>query len=217
MRGIPIKQTAIFHTHFNSGATMIDHHGWQIPSTFSSPEDEAARVRQSVGVADLSWMSKIELQGLGLNEAPALGPEAHVWPLGRLRYLVTCLPSGRDKVMECVPQPVTGGAPAASIYLTDVTSVYAHLLIAGPRSREVLSKLTSLNLSDAARGNLTCAQANVAHVHAIVLRKDMKGMPAYQLLVGREYGESIWESVVHAGQEFGITPFGLQAEQLLQG
>jgi sarcosine oxidase subunit alpha len=101
------------------------------------------------------------------------------------------------------------------IYVTDVTSVYAQLLLAGPRSREVLSKLTSLNLSENARGNLTCAQANVAHVHGIILRKDLAGIPAYHLLVGREYGESVWESVLHAGHEFHIASFGLEAQKLL--
>ena len=217
MRYRPIKQTAIFHAHFESGATLADYHGWQIPSTFSSPEDEAARVRESVGIADGSWMSKFELQGRGLSEPPVLGPEAHVWRLGRLRFLVTCLPSTLDTVKQRVSKATEGSSLPASVYLTDVTSVYAHLLLAGPRSRDTLSKLTSLNLSDAARGNLTCAPANVAHVHAIILRKDMKGMPAYHLLVSREYGESVWESVLHAGHEFGITPFGLQAEQLLQG
>ena len=215
--GGAIKQTAIFHTHFESGATLVDHHGWQIPSSFSAPGDEAASARASVGIADVSWMSKFELQGHGLKEPPVLEPVAHVWLLGRLRYLVTCLPSSNSTVQERIRQAAAAWAPAAPVYLTDVTSVYTHLLLAGPRSREVLSKLTSLNLSERGLGNLTCAQANLAHVHALVLRKDMKGLPAYHVLVSREYGESAWESVLHAGHEFGITPFGLQAEQLLQG
>ena len=92
--------------------------------------------------------------------------------------------------------------------MTEVTSVYAQLLLAGPRSREVLNKLTSLNLSENSREDLTCAQANVAHVHAIVLRKDLTGIPAYHLLVSRDYGESVWESVLHAGHEFQITHLG---------
>ena len=199
---------------------MIEHHGWQVPASFSAPDDEAARTRESVGLADVSWMSKFDLQGRGLKSPPALGPEAFLWVLGRLHYLVTCEPPAGDAVRERLQQFQNAGADHSlppPIYVTEVTSVYAQLLLAGPRSREVLSKLTSLNLSENARGNLTCAQANVAHVHAIVLRKDLKGIPAYHLLVGREYGESVWESVLHAGHEFQITPFGLEALRLLQG
>ena len=92
VRGNPIKQTALFHTHRESGATMIEHHGWHVPSSFTAPDDEAARTRESVGLADVSWMSKFDLQGHGLKTPPALGPEAFLWALGRLHCLVTCEP-----------------------------------------------------------------------------------------------------------------------------
>jgi glycine cleavage system aminomethyltransferase T len=99
---------------------------------------------------------------------------------------------------------------------TDVTSVYANFRLVGPMGRGVLSKLTSLNLSDVAVPNLACAQANVAHVHGIVLRKDIGSTPAFYLLVGREYAESVWQSIAHAGDEFHLCPFGLEALQSLE-
>ena len=215
-----IKQTALFHTHREGGATMIEHHGWQVASFFTTPADEAARTRESVGLADVSWMSKFNLQGHGLKNPPDLGPEAFLWPLGRLQSLVTCEPAAGAAVKQRLQQFQKNATDAflpAPIYVTEVTSVYAQLLLAGPRSRDVLNKLTSLDLSESARGNLTCAQATVAHVHAIVLRQDLAGILAYHLLVGRDYGESVWESVLHAGHEFQITPFGLQALRQLQG
>ena len=199
---------------------MIEHHGWHVPSSFSAPADEAARTREAVGLADVSWMAKFNLQGHGLKSPPDLGPEAFLWSLGQLQYLVTCEPPAGAGVRERLQQfQKVGTDPSlpAPIYATEVTSVYAQLLLAGPRSRDVLSKLTSLNFSDRARGDLTCAQATVAHVHAIVLRKDLKGLLAYHLLVSRDYGESVWESVLHAGHEFHIIPFGLQALRLVQG
>jgi glycine cleavage system aminomethyltransferase T len=199
---------------------MIEHHGWDVASSFTTPDEEAARTRESAGLADVSWTSKFDLQGHGLKSPPALGPEAFLWVLGRLHSLLTCEPPSGDAVRERLQQTQKIGADQSlppSIYVTEVTSVYAQLLLAGPRSGEVLNKLTSLNLSGSLGGDLSCAQANVAHVHTLVLRQDLKGIPAYHLLVGREYGESVWESVLHAGHEFHITPFGLQAQQLLQG
>jgi glycine cleavage system aminomethyltransferase T len=97
-----------------------------------------------------------------------------------------------------------------------VTSVYAQFLLAGPRSCDILRKLTSLNLSDGSLPDFSCGQSRVAHVRAIVLRKDIGKLPAYHLLVSREYGESVWESVLHAGKEFNLSPFGLEAQQLLE-
>ena len=199
---------------------MVEHHGWSVAASFAAPADETARARESVGLADVSWMPKFNLQGHGLETPLDLGPAAFLWVIARHQYLVTCEPAAVDAVKERLEELRRAGTDASapvSVYVTDVTSVYTQLLLAGPRSRDVLSKLTSLDLSESARGNLICAQASVAHVHAIVLRNDLAGMPAFHLLVSREYGESVWESVLHAGYEFHITPLGLEAQQLLQG
>ena len=215
----PIKQTALFNRHRQSGASWIEHHGWQVPAYFSKPEDEAARVRESVGLADVSWMLKFDVTGYGLKHALALGQGAFSWALGPLHALVTCSPSARPEIMDRFRRLQTAGADLSlppSVYVTEVTSVYAQFLLAGPRCRQVLRKLTSLNLSEASLPDLACGQSSLAHVHAIILRHDLNGIPAYQLLVSREYGESVWESVLHAGYEFHLEPFGLQAHQLLK-
>jgi len=54
-------------------------------------------------------------------------------------------------------------------------------------------------------------------VRAIILRRDLGPLPAFHLLVSREYGESVWDSLLHAGSEFPITQFGLKALQILEG
>ena len=59
-------------------------------------------------------------------------------------------------------------------------------------------------------------EATLAHVRAIILRKDVEKVPAYHLLVSRDYGEGVWEAVVHAGDEFNLCPFGLEAQRLLR-
>ena len=215
----PIKQTALFNRHRQSGASWIEHHGWQVPAYFSKPEDEAARVRESVGLADVSWMLKFDVKGYGLKHTLALGEGAFSWALGPLHALVTCSPSARPEIMDRFRRLQTAGADLSlppSVYVTEVTSVYAQFLLAGPRCRQVLGKLTSLNLSETSLRNLDCGQSRVAHVHAIILRHDLDGIAGYQLLVSREYGESVWDSVLHAGHEFRLSLFGLQAQQLLR-
>ena len=52
---------------------MVEHHGWQIASSFGNPYDEATRTRESVGLADVSWKSKFQLQGNGLKDPPTSG------------------------------------------------------------------------------------------------------------------------------------------------
>lgn len=176
-------------------------------------------MRGAAGLADLSWMLKFDLKGYGLKSAPALPLSAHRWTLAPLHALITCDPSARQAVMESLQAMHAAGSDLSlppPVYITDVTAVYAQFLLAGPRCRDILCKLTSLNLSESSLPDLSCGQASLAHVRAIILRKDFDGAPAYHLLVSREYGESIWDSVLHASREFDVAPFGLEAQQLLR-
>jgi len=211
-----IRQTPLFHAHERAGASLAEHHGWQVPAYFTSAPKEAEQLSKSAGLSDLSWMTKLDLKGWGLKTPPAVGA-ARAWCLGPQHYLVTCEPPKREAIvanLSSFPASRDLSLPPP-VYITDVTSVYAQFLVAGPRSREVLRKLTSLNVS--AIDNLACGQASLAHVHSIVLRDDLAEMPAFRVLVSREYGESVWEAILHAGQEFQLAPFGLKALEFLGG
>ena len=153
-----------------------------------------------------------------MTAASDLGDDARTHKLGRGHYLVTCDLDARQAVesqLESLSHASSESEPAP-FYTTDVTSVYACFLLAGPHSIDVLRKLTDLDVSNDALPNAASAQAEVEHVHAIILRDDIGQIPAYWLLPGREFGEWFWEAVMHAGREFDITPFGLAAQRLLQ-
>lgn len=205
-----IRHTALFHTHQRAGASLTEHHGWQVPAYFAGAQKEAEQLSRSAALGDVSWMKKIDLKGYGLK-TPLVVSEGRAWGLGQRHYLVTCVPGASDAVIAQLRSP----SLPQEIYLTDVTSVYAQFLLAGPRSHDILRKLTSLNAP--AMQNLGCGQASLAHVHSTVLRDDLQGIPAFHILVSREYGESVWEAILHAGHEFHLSPFGLQALQLLGG
>lgn len=211
-----IRQTPLFHVHERAGASLMEHHGWQVPAYFTWAQKEAEQLSKSAGLSDFSWMAKLDLKGYGLKTPPVVGA-ARAWRLGPQHYLVTCEPPKREALianLRSFPASPDLSLPPP-VYITDVTSVYAQFVLAGPRSREILRKLTSLNVS--ALQNLGCGQASLAHVNSIVLRDDLPGMPAFHILVSREYGESVWEAVLHAGHEFQLAPFGLKALEFLGG
>jgi len=185
-----MKRSSLFYLHRRAGAQFAERHGWEMPLSFTSPESEELQVRERVGLTDLSWRAKFDSK---------TEPPRPFWLLGKNHYLV---------VGEPPLDPLSGA--------TDVTSVYADLFLAGPWSKAVLGKLTSLNVSDARLPNLSCAQANLAHVHTIVLHEDIGLVPGFHLLVSREYGESVWEAIVHAGHEFHLQAFGLGALERLR-
>jgi glycine cleavage system aminomethyltransferase T len=184
-----MKRSALFYLHRRSEASFMEHNGWEIPAWFRSPQTEAAGVRNSVGLIDISYRAKF------LSKTRL---ESGSWRLGSHHFLTV-----GDPPLEL---------PIGAI---DVTNVYADVLLAGRYSKDVLAKLTSVDLSDKALPNLCCTQANVAHTHAIVLREDLPHLSAYHVLISREYSESVWESIIHAGHEYDLCPFGLKALELL--
>ncbi len=210
-----IRKSPLFRRHEQTGASFVDHHGWRIPSYFSFAQKEAEQLAKNVAVSDVSWIVKLDLKGYGLKTPPVL-ENARTWCLGREHYLATCDPALRAAVI----QQAQSSAPAdlllpPPVYVIDVTSVFAQFLLAGPHSRDVLRKLTSLNVR--ALANLGCGQASIAHVHGTVLREDLGDIPAFHILVSREYGESVWEALLHAGYEFHVMPAGLKAIEFLGG
>ena len=65
----PIKRTALYRTGLALGATMTDHAGWQVAARFRSPDEETQQVQDGVGLADASWLGKLEVPGRGLDPA----------------------------------------------------------------------------------------------------------------------------------------------------
>jgi glycine cleavage system aminomethyltransferase T len=214
------RQTPLFHVHEQAGASLIEHNGWHVPAYFTSTEAEAEQLLKAAGLSDLSWMTKLDIKGYGLKTPPEMAV-ARAWCLGSQHYLITCEPPNRE-IVTCsllsFPTSRDLSLPPP-VYVTDVTSVYAQFLLAGPRagprSREILRKLTSLNVY--ALENLGCGQAGLANARSMVLRDDIQGTLAFHIVMGREYGESVWEAFLDAGHEFRLAPFGLAALKLMLG
>ena len=125
------RQSALHHCHLEANAQLQSFSGWQLPAWYTDPSSELELVRASVGICDVSHLSKFDLRG----KAAEVRPPARLWKLTPAHALVTS------------PLPI---AFADSSSVTDVMSIYSAILLAGPKSREVLQKLTTLNVRDEA-------------------------------------------------------------------
>ena len=219
----PVKRTPLYRTALALGATMTDHAGWQVAAQYRSPDEEAQQAQAGVGLADASWRGKLAVRCAGGQRIDAAAWKiagATVWPLAKNDLLVTCEPPDTPAVRQALQDRTAAASEATnspSLSVTDATSVYAALVLAGPRSRAVLQRLTALDVSDPALPDMACVRTGLAHVHATILRQDLGPVPAYWLLVGWEYGAYVWDAVLHAGEASAIAPIGLEALQRLRG
>ena len=92
-----------------------------------------------------------------------------------------------------------------------VTKDWGVLVLAGPRSRDVLSKITDADLSNAAFPWLSGKEINVGFATAHALRVNFVGELGWELHHPIETQNAIFDAVMEAGKEFGIKPFGIRA------
>ncbi len=183
------RQSALHHCHLDAHAQLQTFSGWQLPAFYTDPASELDQVRGSVGISDVSYFSKLDLRG----PAAQFTPPARVWKLTPAHTLVTS------------PLPIPF---VASSSVTDVTSIYSAILLAGPKSQEVLRKLTTLNVSNEAMPEGAARQTRLAHVNVTILRSE-----GWTLLITRDVAEYVWQTLLHVGAH----PFGVVAQQNWMG
>jgi len=244
MAAIPLIRRSALHAFHLAEASMIEDHGWQCADSYGAVEAEVQALREQVGLSDISPLAKLDIQGndvfASLGQKLSLGISLETVPVGRVVRIPAqalqldtqasgLLCSLARNHARLISPPGTAGAvharvesviqqtaDSAGIHLTDVSSNFTAVQIVGPLSRELLRKLTALDLRSAQFPDLSCAQGSLASIHALVLRADIQAHLAYQVYCGREFGAYVWDALLDAGQEFGARPFGLAAQRQLQ-
>ena len=98
-----------------------------------------------------------------------------------------------------------------SVRFEPATTAMGVLVLAGPRSREVLARLTDADLSSDAFKWLSGQQINVGPATAHALRLNFVGELGWELHHPIEMQNQIFDAVMAAGSAFGIRPFGIRA------
>jgi dimethylglycine dehydrogenase len=215
------------------GEPIREKYSFRRSNYFSFVGDEIRNVTENVGLQDMSAFAKAYVTGPGaeawLDSILANRIPKKVGRIG-LCHLLTKNGGVRSEftVYRTGPQGfylVSAGAwerhdhdilqkllPAdGSVRFFPVTTDWGVLVIAGPRSRELLQKVTDTDLSTAAFPWLTGKQINIGPAHAHALRVNFVGELGWELHHPIEMQNTIFDLLWDAGREFGIKPFGIRA------
>jgi len=96
----------------------------------------------------------------------------------------------------------------AHVFLTDVTSSWSVLAVMGPKSRDVLKKLTKSDLSNATFPFSTVREIDLGYATVLANRMTYVGELGWELLVPVEFTIGVYEDLMNAGAEFGIRNAG---------
>lgn len=254
----PAKTSPIYEKLDRIGAVWGQRYGWERANWFAPPGvarsdqwsfrrtnyfehvgNECRRMREKVGVIDLTPFTKHEVTGRG-SEAWLDNLVANKVPTksGRitLSHALTkrggiCSEFTITKLWENHFYLVSAGAGErhdsdylhkmlpndGSVQLRNITTSRGTLVVAGPRARDVLARLTDSPLDNEHFPWLTghVIEVDLA-VDVYALRVNFIGELGWELHFPIEYANGLFDAIFRAGEEFGIGMVGMRAMESLR-
>ena len=225
-----IQKTALYASHQDLNAKMIPYAGFEMPVSYQQGiQSEYFAVRNDVGIFDVSHMGEFFITGpkaqqflqqVTINDVRKL-------KVGQAQYSAMCYVDGGivdDLILYRKPNGYLMVVNAANIekdydWLSQYVTSETHLenisrdisLIAlqGPRSRELLSQLTDVNLE---MPFYTFEDGDVSGFSVMVSRTGYTGELGFEIYTSEEAVITIWNDLIKAGAQ----PAGLAARDILR-
>ena len=215
------------------GVKAEDHWSFRRSDWFDHVGAEVKNVTENCGLLDMSAFAKCRIEGPGAeafleqviaNKLPRKAGRlilAHALaPRGGVHSEFTIMRGSDDSFYI-----VSAGATQRldhdwlkkhmpddrSVSFTDLTNSMGVLVLAGPKSRDVLQKLTRTDLSSSAFPWLSAQQIDIHLAPTIAARVNFVGELGWELHHPIEYQNHIFDALMAAGAEFGLKPFGIRA------
>lgn len=103
------------------------------------------------------------------------------------------------------------------VTVESVSTQWATMMVAGPKSRELLTRLGSdIDLSSAALPHMWAREGSLAGVPVRIARVSFTGELGFEISVPWSHGRALWENLVSMGKESGMIPFGLESLLLMR-
>jgi sarcosine oxidase subunit alpha len=205
---------------------------------------EASAVRSKVGVCDISTLGKIDVQGpdaaefldrIYINKFSTLAigsarygvmlrEDGFVLDDGvtarfmEHHYLMSTSTANAARVLQHLEHARQVLWPELDVQIFPVTEQWSQYAIAGPRSRELLQQLFTheADISNAAFPHLACARFVWRGISARLFRVSFSGELGFELAVPARYGDATIRAIIEAGAPLEVTPYGLEAMDVLR-
>lgn len=190
--------------HERLGAALEVRDGWEIPGRYRDVDEERQAIQSRLAVADITARGKIDVRG-PVNGALTVLPANTGATVARIsrEWLVVFTPASEAaSALEMITRS------AGNTMVTDATSIYAGIALAGPGVEELLLRVLTVDPATLKAGDALATQA--LRIPAIVLRRALS-LNLVELYVPSEYGRYAFESVIEVGHRLGAKPVGWDA------
>lgn len=211
----------------------VEEPGFRRNNAFALVAGECKAVAERVGVADLTSFAKYEVAGRDaaafldrilanrlprkvgglvlthlLTESGRIETEFTVTRLAEDRFYLLSSISAEQRDLDFLAKL---RRPGEAVEVENVTDRLGVLVVAGPRSRELLAGLTNADLSNQGFPWLTGREIAIGGIALRALRVSYVGELGWELHVPRADMPRLYDLVWQAGAPLGIADFGLYA------
>jgi sarcosine oxidase subunit alpha len=235
------------------GAVFVETGPWLralfYPRRGEEPQDavnrEVAKVRNNVGVCDVSTLGKIDVQGsdAGIFLDRVYANTFSTLAAGRARYGVMLREDGfvlddgttarladdhyymttttvnAVKVMQHLEFCAQVLWPELDVQMVSVTEQWAQYAVAGPRARDVLQAIVdpSFDISNETFPYLAAGEVTVCGgTPGRLFRLSFSGELAYEVAVPARFGDALIRKIIELGAAYDIAPYGTEALGVLR-
>ena len=204
---------------------------------------ECLATRKSLGIMDASTLGKIDVRGpdaveflervythdIGkmkvgrcaygvlLGEDGMLMDDGVMARLGEQRFYLTTTTGGAAAVLSWLELWLQTEWPELDVYLTSLTDQFSTIAVVGPNSRRLLQKIgCNIDLDNDSFPFMSVRDAEVAGLAVQLFRVSFSGELAFEVNIDSHRALEMWRTLMGAGEEFDITPYGTETMHVLR-
>ena len=223
---------------FKPDADFEPTHGYRFQNWHDQVGAEVRALAENVGIMEVSGFNRYEISGAGASqwiEGLFCGPtpkkvgkvglvysltehgkvlsEATIAKLEADRFWYGSAAAAEFHDMDWLEKH----KPTSGVEIKSLTASYTILVLAGPKSRELLAKVSPRNdWSNEAFPWLTSKQVYLGFSEALAMRVSFSGELGWELHIPNEQLYAAYQALNVAGAEFGLSRFGLYATESMR-
>jgi dimethylglycine dehydrogenase len=197
---------------------------------------EVAAVRTAVGAYETGVYSRYEVSGPGARAWLDHLLAGRLPEVGRMRLTPMLHPKGTlmgdlsvtrladDRfwligsyyLQEWHLRWFDSSIPESGVTLTNLSDRWLGFALSGPRSRELVSRLTTVDVSAEAFPFMAARMVPMGDGEALIARVSLTGELGYEVTVPAARHESLWRTLASVGADLGLVPIGDRAVDSLR-
>jgi dimethylglycine dehydrogenase len=226
------------HPPVGPGEKLREKWSFRRSNYFQFVGDECRNVHDNVGLMDMSAFAKCEVSGPGaeswlnstltnrapkttgrvtlsylLTERGGVRAEFTLTRIGPERFYLISAAALETHDFDTLEKLLPADN---SVRIDKMTTQRGVLVLAGPRSREVLAKVADIDVSNEAFPWLTARRLSIKGAGLTAMRVNFVGELGYELHHSIEMQSTIFDALMAAGAPFGVKPFGIRAMDSLR-